>query len=167
MDRMQRAAHQFTAHPNNQSLVVFLMEHYQSLKLGSNAGSAQLVIYKRAVQTVVELKVDALRHLQTGSFIVNIGQGSLDAKVRAVAALRGALRDARLGEEVAAWIILHPNAALTVAALQDWCREKIARFKVPRYIRFGGEMPVTATGKPQKFKMQEAMCAELGIALTT
>ena len=77
------------------------------------------------------------------------------------------LPDARLGEEVAAWIILHPNAALTVAALQDWCREKIARFKVPRYIRFGGEMPVTATGKPQKFKMQEAMCAELGIALTT
>jgi fatty-acyl-CoA synthase len=77
------------------------------------------------------------------------------------------LPDARLGEEVAAWIILRPNTALTAAALQEWCRKKIARFKVPRHIRFADEMPVTATGKPQKFKMQEAMCAELGIALPT
>jgi fatty-acyl-CoA synthase len=77
------------------------------------------------------------------------------------------LPDARLGEEVAAWIILRPNTALTAATLQEWCREKIARFKVPRHIRFAGDMPVTATGKPQKFKMQEAMCAELGIALPT
>ncbi|MCO4844097.1 AMP-binding protein [Planktomarina temperata] len=77
------------------------------------------------------------------------------------------LPDARLGEEVAAWIILRPNADLTATGLQDWCREKIARFKVPRHIRFADEMPVTATGKPQKFKMQEAMCAELGIALPT
>jgi fatty-acyl-CoA synthase len=77
------------------------------------------------------------------------------------------LPDARLGEEVAAWVILRPNAALTSPALQDWCRKKIARFKVPRHIRFAGDMPLTATGKPQKFKMQEAMCAELGIALPT
>lgn len=77
------------------------------------------------------------------------------------------LPDARLGEEVAAWVILRPNATLTSPAVQDWCREKIARFKVPRHIKFAGDMPLTATGKPQKFKMQEAMCAELGITLPT
>ena len=75
------------------------------------------------------------------------------------------LPDARLGEEVAAWIILRPGGALTAEALQDWCREKIARFKVPRHIHFAADMPLTATGKPQKFKMRDLMCEDLGIAL--
>lgn len=74
------------------------------------------------------------------------------------------LPDARLGEEVAAWIILRPGARLTTDALKDWCKEKIARFKVPRHIRFADDMPLTATGKPQKFKMREMMCDALGIA---
>jgi len=75
------------------------------------------------------------------------------------------LPDARLGEEVAAWIILRPGAALTAEALQDWCRERIARFKVPRHIRFADDMPLTATGKPQKFRMRDMMCEDLGITI--
>lgn len=74
------------------------------------------------------------------------------------------LPDARLGEEVAAWIILRPNKSLTADALKDWCKNKIARFKVPRHIHFATDMPQTATGKPQKFKMRDLMCKELGIA---
>lgn len=73
------------------------------------------------------------------------------------------LPDARLGEEVAAWIILRPGASLSAQALQDWCRERISRFKVPRHIRFENDMPLTATGKAQKFKMRDVMCKELGI----
>ena len=75
------------------------------------------------------------------------------------------LPDARLGEEVAAWIILRPGAALSAEALQDWCRARIARFKVPRHIRFAPDMPLTATGKPQKFRMRDMMCEDLGIAI--
>jgi fatty-acyl-CoA synthase len=75
------------------------------------------------------------------------------------------LPDARLGEEVAAWVILRPDASLTADALKDWCKEKIARYKVPRQIRFALDMPLTATGKPQKFKMRDMMCEDLGIAL--
>ena len=71
--------------------------------------------------------------------------------------------DARLGEEVSAWIILRPEAKLSAASLQDWCRERIARFKVPRHIRFAEDMPLTATGKPQKFVMRDMMCEDLGI----
>lgn len=71
--------------------------------------------------------------------------------------------DARLGEDVAAWIILRPGASLTAEVLREWCREKIARFKVPRHIRFASHMPLTATGKPQKFMMRDEMCKELGI----
>ena len=75
------------------------------------------------------------------------------------------LPDTRLGEEVAAWIILRPGATLTADALKDWCKDKIARYKIPRHIRFAADMPLTATGKPQKFRMQEMMCSDLGIAL--
>ncbi len=77
------------------------------------------------------------------------------------------LPDARLGEDVAAWIILRPGASLTAEALRDWCRDRIARFKIPRHIRFATDMPLTATGKPQKFKMRDAMCKDLGIASPT
>ena len=52
---------------------------------------------------------------------------------------------------------------LTPEGLREWCRGKIAHFKIPRHVRFVDAMPLTATGKPQKFRMQEAMMAELGI----
>ncbi|MFX3653962.1 MAG: AMP-binding protein [Paracoccaceae bacterium] len=65
--------------------------------------------------------------------------------------------DERLGEEVAAWIILRPGATLEAEALRAWCKGKIAGYKIPRHIRFVAEYPLTATGKPQKFRMQEEM----------
>jgi fatty-acyl-CoA synthase len=71
--------------------------------------------------------------------------------------------DPKMGEEVAAWIILRPGAMLTPEGLREWCRGKIAHFKIPRHVRFVDAMPLTATGKPQKFRMQDAMMAELGI----
>ncbi len=74
--------------------------------------------------------------------------------------------DPRLGEEVAAWIIPRAGASLTAATLVDWCKERIARFKVPKHIHFAQDMPLTATGKPQKFKMRESMCKTLGIPPT-
>jgi fatty-acyl-CoA synthase len=74
------------------------------------------------------------------------------------------LPDAKYGEEVATWIILRPGASMTEDALRDWCRGKIAHYKVPRYIRFVAEMPMTVTGKPQKFMMRDKMMADLGIS---
>jgi fatty-acyl-CoA synthase len=72
------------------------------------------------------------------------------------------LPDARLGEEVAAWIVLRPGTTLTADALRDWCRSRIAGFKIPRHIRVVTEFPLTGTGKPQKFRMREAMLAAPG-----
>ena len=71
------------------------------------------------------------------------------------------LPDERYGEEVAAWIIPR-TPSLTAQAVQEFCRERIAHFKVPRHIRFVEEMPMTVTGKAQKFRMREAMLAERG-----
>ncbi len=73
------------------------------------------------------------------------------------------LPDARLGEEVAAWIVLQPGRALEAGALRDWCRDRMAGTKIPRQIRFVDAFPLTATGKAQKFRMREAMMAEMGL----
>src|SRR5215472_4293095 len=63
--------------------------------------------------------------------------------------------DERLGETVAAWVKLKSGAALTTNELQEFCREKIAHFKIPQYVRFVDAFPMTVTGKIQKFRMRE------------
>jgi fatty-acyl-CoA synthase len=63
--------------------------------------------------------------------------------------------DQKFGEQVCAWIRLRPGHAATEEEVQAFCRERIAHFKVPKYIRFVDEIPMTVTGKPQKFRMRE------------
>jgi len=67
----------------------------------------------------------------------------------------------RMGEELAAWIKLKPGQQVSVDDIRAYCREQIAHFKVPRYLRFVEEYPQTVSGKVQKFKMREAMEAEV------
>jgi fatty-acyl-CoA synthase len=71
--------------------------------------------------------------------------------------------DARLGEEIMAWVKVRPGAELTEDDVRTFCRGRIAHFKVPRYVRFAGDFPMTVTGKVQKFRMREISVAELGI----
>ena len=71
--------------------------------------------------------------------------------------------DERYGEEVCAFVITRPGRALTEEGLREFCRGRIAHYKVPRHVRFVSEMPVTATGKPQKFRMRGRMIEELGL----
>ncbi len=63
--------------------------------------------------------------------------------------------DARYGEEVSAWIRLKPGAQLTAEEVRCFCRERIAHFKVPRYVEFVSEYPTTVTGKIQKYRLRE------------
>jgi fatty-acyl-CoA synthase len=71
--------------------------------------------------------------------------------------------DAKYGEELCAWVKLRPGAALTEQQVKDYCTGKIAHYKVPRYVRFAGDFPMTVTGKVQKFKMRETSIGELGL----
>jgi fatty-acyl-CoA synthase len=71
--------------------------------------------------------------------------------------------DARFGEEIMAWVKVRPGAELTEEDVRTFCRGRIARFKVPRYVRFADDFPMTVTGKVQKFRMREISVAELGI----
>ena len=72
--------------------------------------------------------------------------------------------DHKYGEEVCAWIRLRVGVAATEEELRDFCRGQIAPFKIPRYIRFTSEFPMTVTGKVQKFRMREITVAELTTA---
>ncbi len=70
--------------------------------------------------------------------------------------------DHRLGEEVCAFIVLKPGQSATEEEIRSFCQGQISHHKVPRYIRFVAEFPMTATGKPQKFVMREQIMRELG-----
>jgi fatty-acyl-CoA synthase len=71
--------------------------------------------------------------------------------------------DPKFGEEVCAWIQLRPGATSSVEEIRHFCQNQIAHYKIPRYIRFVSEFPMTITGKVQKFAMREFMVKELGL----
>lgn len=69
--------------------------------------------------------------------------------------------DDRYGEEICAWVRLRDGANVTEQDLKDFCQDKIAHYKIPRYIHFVSDFPMTVTGKVQKFKMRQAMERQL------
>jgi fatty-acyl-CoA synthase len=71
--------------------------------------------------------------------------------------------DERYGEELCAWVIVRPGASLDEDAVREYCRDRLAHFKVPRYVIFADEFPMTITGKVQKFKMRETSIERLGL----
>ena len=71
--------------------------------------------------------------------------------------------DSKYGEEVCAWIRLREGKTATEEEIRDYCRGQIATYKIPRYIRFTTEFPMTVTGKIQKFRLREKMIQELGL----
>jgi len=66
------------------------------------------------------------------------------------------------GEEIMAWVRLHKRDSVSVEELKNYCKENLAHFKVPRWIKFVHEFPMTVTGKLQKFRMKEIAMQELG-----
>ena len=71
--------------------------------------------------------------------------------------------DERYGEELCAWVKVRPGAELSAEDVRAFCVGKIAHYKVPRYVRFTQDFPMTVTGKVQKFKMRDTSVAELGL----
>ena len=73
--------------------------------------------------------------------------------------------DRHYGEELCAWVRLRDGETATVEEIRDFCRGQIARYKIPRYVRFVDGFPMTVTGKIQKFVMREQMITELRLAI--
>ncbi len=73
------------------------------------------------------------------------------------------LPDEKLGEIVCAWVRLKPGAAATADEIREFCRNRIAHFKVPQYVRVVDAFPMTVSGKIQKFKMRDAEVEDRGL----
>ena len=71
--------------------------------------------------------------------------------------------DQKYGEEVCAWIKLRDGQAATAEEIREFCKGQIAHYKIPRYIEFVPEFPMTITGKIQKFVMREQTISKLGL----
>ena len=71
--------------------------------------------------------------------------------------------DEKYGEELCAWVRVRADGELTVEEIRAYCTGRIAHYKIPKYVRFTTEFPMTITGKVQKFKMREASITELGL----
>jgi fatty-acyl-CoA synthase len=71
--------------------------------------------------------------------------------------------DKQFGEELCAWIVVRPGAALDDDAVRAFCQGRIAHYKVPKYIRFVDSFPTTVTGKIQKYLIRQIMSEELGL----
>ncbi len=69
----------------------------------------------------------------------------------------------KLGDEVCVWIVLQPGESATEDEIRAFCQDQISHYKIPKHIRFVDELPLTATGKPQKFVMRDRMIEELGL----
>jgi fatty-acyl-CoA synthase len=71
--------------------------------------------------------------------------------------------DERMGEELMAWVVVREGGLLSEEELKDFCKDRIAHFKAPRYVKFVDEYPMTVTGKVQKFLMRQMAIDELGL----
>jgi fatty-acyl-CoA synthase len=71
--------------------------------------------------------------------------------------------DERYGEELMAWVVLRSGTTLSDDELREFCKGRIAHYKIPRYVKFVDAFPMTVTGKVQKFRMRESAIEELGL----
>jgi fatty-acyl-CoA synthase len=71
--------------------------------------------------------------------------------------------DREYGEEICAWVRLRDAAAVSPEALRQYCRAHLASHKIPRYVCFASEFPMTPSGKIQKFRLRELAQAQLGL----
>ena len=72
--------------------------------------------------------------------------------------------DSKYGEELCACIILRPGLDATEVEIRAFCDGQIAHYKIPRYVRFVAQFPMTVTGKVQKYLLRDQIARELGMA---
>ena len=71
--------------------------------------------------------------------------------------------DVRYGEELCAWVKMKPGQTMTEQDVKDFCKGKIAHFKIPRYVMFVNDFPINISGKIEKYKMREESIQVLGL----
>jgi fatty-acyl-CoA synthase len=105
------------------------------------------------------------------NMIIRGGENIYPREIEEFLYTNGKIRDAQVfgvpdrkyGEEIAVWIQLHEGEESSEDEIREFCKGKIAHYKIPRYIKFVDEYPMTVTGKIQKFKMRDIAIGELGL----
>jgi fatty-acyl-CoA synthase len=72
--------------------------------------------------------------------------------------------DPKYGEVLCAWIKKRAGATIDEESIKSYCKERIAHYKVPRYVMFVEDFPMTVTGKAQKYLMRKQVMEKLGLA---
>ena len=75
--------------------------------------------------------------------------------------------DERYGEEIVAWVIAREGASIDSEEVREFCKGKIAHFKIPRHVVACDEFPMTVTGKIQKHRLRDRAVEELGLAVSS
>ena len=73
--------------------------------------------------------------------------------------------DPKYGEELCAWVVLRPGETASEEEIREFCQGQIAHYKIPKYVRFVADLPMTVTGKAQKFVMRAKMIEELKLSI--
>jgi fatty-acyl-CoA synthase len=102
--------------------------------------------------------------------IIRSGQNIYPAEIEAYLVTHPAIQEAAVvgvpspvsGEEVWAFVIAKPGVELTARQVLDFCRKELEPFKIPNQVRLVEDFPRTEIGKPQKYRMREAIIAEIG-----
>jgi fatty-acyl-CoA synthase len=71
--------------------------------------------------------------------------------------------DDKYGEELCACVKVRPDARVSIEEIREFCRGSISHFKIPRYVRFMDEFPLTSSGKVQKFALAKSSAEDLGL----
>jgi fatty-acyl-CoA synthase len=71
--------------------------------------------------------------------------------------------DDKYGEELCACVKVRPDARVSIEEIREFCRGSISHFKIPRYVRFMDEFPLTSSGKVQKFALAKSSAEHLGL----
>lgn len=74
------------------------------------------------------------------------------------------LPDLKMGETVAAWIRPKPGQTVTAEEIREYCKGKISHFKIPQHVRIVESLPMSVSGKIQKFRIRESEIEALGLA---
>jgi len=69
----------------------------------------------------------------------------------------------KYGEEVMAWIILKEGKTATGESMREFCDQKIAHYRIPKYWKFVSSFPMTISGKVRKVEMRQIAVEELGL----
>jgi fatty-acyl-CoA synthase len=114
--------------------------------------------YLRVVGRIKDLVIRGGENIDTGEIEARLHEHDEIVEAHVVG-----VPDERMGEELMAWVRCRDDASLTEASVRDYLKAQVSHHKVPRYVQFTDEFPMTSSGKVKKFRLREQGIEELNL----